>query len=83
MSIEPDVRVDYMRADIDGFVAISASKLPEDVEAHQCIVVGDDDAQPRVARVVEIAGDRATLRILRGAVEENKDLLRRAAPVVP
>jgi hypothetical protein len=80
MPVEPDVRVDYMRADIDGFVVIDASKLPAGARAHHCIVVGDDDAQPRVARIVEIAGERATLRILRGSVEENKDLLRRTAP---
>jgi hypothetical protein len=80
MPVEPDVRVDYMRADVDGFVVIDASELPAGARAHQCIVVGDDDAQPRVARIVEIAGERATLRILRGSVEENKDLLRRTAP---
>ncbi len=71
----PDIALDFMRADLAGHVTVRANKLPADIEANDCVVVGDDDAESAVARVLEIADGRAALRILAGTVEDNRDLL--------
>lgn len=42
-------------------------------------IVGDDDADPKVARIIAVDADgNVELEILRGSVESHRDLLARA-----
>lgn len=72
---KPDVIVDYMQADLDGIITVGTAELPENTHVKDHIVVGDHDAHPAVARVLEIGEERAVVRILPGSLEDNADLL--------
>jgi len=71
----PDVMIDFMRADLSGHISVQADKLPEGTRVQSYVTVGDVDAEPAVAHVLEVRDGRATLRILAGTVEDNRDLL--------
>lgn len=50
-----------------------------DVAAGRHLVIGDDDADPKVARIVAIDGDgNLQLEVLPGTVESHLDLLAQA-----
>lgn len=72
-----DVMIDFMRADLAGYITVRADKLPVGVDVNDYLVVGDTDAEPAVARVIDVRDKRATLRILPGSVDDNRDLLER------
>lgn len=80
---EPDVTIDYMQIDLDGVITIKTADLPDGADASDHIIVRDHDAEPAVARVLEIDQDRTTIRVLPGSVEDNADLLEHPAPTSP
>ena len=74
-----DLWVDYLRTDGDGFTHTSTRKARPGVElgvgAH--VVVGNEDAEPAVARVVSVDEDGVVLvAVLPGPVDAHRDLLR-------
>ena len=69
-----------MQADIDGVITVDTAKLPDGTNVGGHIVVGDDDAEPAVARILEVGRDRTVIRILPGSAEGNADLLERRSP---
>jgi len=75
-----DVIIDFMQADVDGFITIDTADLPAGTNEGSHIVVGDDDAEPAVARVLDIGTDRTCLRVLPGAAKDNSGLLERRSP---
>lgn len=77
---EPDIIIDYMQIDLDGIIAVKTADLPDGVQASDHIIVSDHDAEPAVARVLEIDQDRTTIRVLPGSVEDNVDLLEHPTP---
>lgn len=79
---QPDIILDYMQADVDGFITVDSADLPDGTTENDHIVVGDHDAEPAVARVLEIRPDRTSLRILPGAAGDNAELLARRSPTV-
>lgn len=78
--MKPDLIIDYMQADIDGVIAVATADLPGDVGVSDHIVVGDHDAEPAVARILEVGPERTSIRILPGSAEDNSDLLGRRSP---
>lgn len=80
--MKPDVIIDYMQADIDGVITVKTADLPDGTAVSDHIVVGDYDAAPAVARVLEIRSDRTAIRILPGSAEDNADLLERRSPTL-
>ncbi len=73
-----DIAVDYMDMTNDGRLWVR----PIDVRAGASIavgryvVVGDDDADPRVARIVTLDDDgNVELQVLAGSVESHAELL--------
>jgi hypothetical protein len=79
---KPDIIIDYMQADVDGFITVNTADLPGGTNEHDHIVVGDYDAEPAVARVLEIRSDRTSIRVLPGAAEDNSALLERRSPTL-
>lgn len=79
---EPDIVIDYMQADVDGFITVDTADLPEGTNEHDHIVVGDHDAEPAVARVLEIRSGRTSIGVLPGAAEDNAALLERRPPTL-
>ena len=77
---KPDIIIDYMQADVDGFITIDTSYLPAGTKVNDHIVVGDHDAEPAVARVLEIRTARTSILILPGAAEVHSALLERRSP---
>lgn len=77
---KPDIIIDYMQADIDGLVTVDTTDLPAGTNENDHIVVGDYDAEPAVARVLEIRTDRTSILVLPGAAEDNSALLERRSP---
>lgn len=80
--MKPEVIIDYMRADIDGVITVKTADLPDGTNVSDHIVVGDYDAEPAVARILEIRADRTVIRILPGSAEDNADLLERRPPTL-
>jgi NADPH-dependent ferric siderophore reductase len=80
--LKPDIIIDYMQADVDGFITVDTTDLPEGTKEHDHIVVGDHDAEPAVARVLEIGSDRTSIRVLPGAADDNSALLERRSPTL-
>ena len=72
---EPSIIIDFMQADVDGFITIDTTDLPAGTNEGDHIVVGDFDAEPAVARVLDIRTDRTSLRVLPGTAEDNSALL--------
>lgn len=72
---KPDAIIDYMQADVDGFITVDTTDLPAGANENDHILVGDYDAEPAVARVLEIRTDRTSILILPGAAEDNSALL--------
>ena len=66
----PEIIIDYMQADVDGSITVDTAELPDGTNEHDHVVVGDHDAEPAVARVLEIRSDRTTLLVLPGAAED-------------
>jgi NADPH-dependent ferric siderophore reductase len=80
--MKPDIIIDYMQADIDGVITVETAKLPDGTKVSGHIVVGDDDAEPAVARILEVGPERTAIRILPGSAEDNADLLDRPYPTL-
>lgn len=78
--MKPDMFVDYMQADIDGVITVETAKLPDGTKVSGHVVVADHDAEPAVARILEVGRDRTVIRILPGSAEDNADLLERRSP---
>ena len=78
----PEIIIDYMQADVDGSITVDTAELPDGTNEHDHVVVGDHDAEPAVARVLEIRSDRTTLLVLPGAAEDNSALLERTGPTL-
>ena len=78
--MKPDIIIDYMQADVDGVITVETAKLPDGTNVSGHIVVGDYDAEPAVARILEVGRDRTVIRILPGSAEDNVDLLERRSP---
>ena len=76
-----DIAVDFMDMTDDRRVWVRAADVREGIEVivGQHVVVGDDDADARVARVLAVdEGGNIHLEILPGAVESHTDLLTRS-----
>lgn len=74
-----DLWVDYLRTDGDGLTHTSVRNAGPGVSlrvgAH--VVVGNEDADPAVTRVVSVDDDGVVLvAVLRGPVSAHRDLLR-------
>lgn len=69
-----------MQTDGDGMITVAAKELPDGAAEHRHIVVRDHDAEPAVARVLEVQSGRAVIRVLPGSVEDNADILERDTP---
>ena len=74
---EPDIIIDFMQADVDGFITVDTTDLPAGTNEGDHIVVGDHDAEPAVARVVGILANRTCIRVLPGPAEDHSALLER------
>ena len=57
-TFKPEIIIDYMQADVDGSITVDTAELPAGTNEHDHIVVGDYDAEPAVARDLEIRSDR-------------------------
>ena len=79
---KPDIIIDFMQADVDGFITVDTADLPDGTNEHDHIVVGDYDAEPAVARVLKIRSARTSILVLPGAAEDNAALLGRRSPTV-
>ncbi len=75
--LKPDIIIDFMQADVDGYSTVATAELPAGIKEHDHIVVGDFDADPAVARVLEIQGGRTSILVLPGAAGDNAALLER------
>ena len=76
-----DIAIDFMdMTDARRLWARAADIRPGfDVVVGRYAVVGDEDADPRVAQIVAVDTDgNVELEVLRGAVESHLDLLARA-----
>jgi hypothetical protein len=75
-----DLWVDFQRADNEGLTRGNVRHARSDVELQvgDIIVVGNEEAEPGVAEVVEL-GDRGfvLLRVFPGSVDENRHRLSR------
>jgi hypothetical protein len=73
-----DLWVDFQRADNEGLTRGNAQHVRSGVELRvgDTIVVGNEDAEPGVAEVLEL-GDRGfvLLRVFPGSVDENRHRL--------
>jgi hypothetical protein len=77
--VEPQILLDYHRVAPGGLTRARRSDVRPGVQLSQwdyVVVVGDEDAEPAVAQVVDISSDGAILlRILEGSVANNAHLL--------
>lgn len=74
-----DLWVDYLRTDGDGLTHTSTRNARPGVMLREGshLVVGNEDADPAVARVVSVDEDGVVLvAVLPGPVEAHRDLLR-------
>lgn len=74
---EYDVAVDFMDMTDDRHLWARAVDVRPGltVIVGRYVVVGDEDADPRVARVVAIDGGNLELEVLAGTVDAHRDLL--------
>jgi hypothetical protein len=75
-----DIAVDFMDMTNDGRLWVRAADVHDGFEpaAGRCAVVGDDDADPRAARIVEISDDGLIhLEVLPGPLEAHGEALAR------
>ncbi len=73
-----DISVDYMDMTNDRHLWVRSADARPGVElfAGRHVIVGDDDADPKVARIVAIDADgNVELEVLPGSVESHADLL--------
>ena len=76
-----DIAVDFMDMTDDRRLWVRPADVRRDMDlaVGRHLVVGDDDADPKVARIVAIDGDgNLELEILPGTVESHLDLLAQA-----
>lgn len=76
-----DVAVDFMDMTNDRRMWVRAvdARPGVDLAVGRHVIVGDDDADPRVARIVDTdAEGNVELVVLAGTVESHQDLLARA-----
>ncbi len=76
-----DIAVDFMDMTDDRRLWVRAEDARAGfvVEVGRYAVVGDDDADPKVARIVEISSDgNVLLEVLPGPVEAHRDVLAQA-----
>jgi hypothetical protein len=76
--VEPQILLDYHRVAPGGLTRARRSDVRPGVQLSQWdyVVVGDEDAEPAVAQVVDVSSDGAILlRILEGSVATNAHLL--------
>lgn len=75
--LKPDIIIDFMQADVDGYITVATAELPAGTNEHDHIVVGDYDAEPAVARVLDVQLDRTAILVLPGTAGDNAALLER------
>lgn len=79
MGLERDFTVDFTNVDSDGLTHASMRDAvrPDRVVVGAHLVVGDDDADPAVARVVDVNPDSGIvlLNVLPGHAEEHQHLV--------
>lgn len=80
--MKPEMIIDYMQADIDGVITVETAELPRDIGVGDHILVGDHDAEPAVARVLDIEPDRTLIRVLPGSAEDHVDLIGQRSPTL-
>jgi hypothetical protein len=79
-AMEPHILLDYHRVASGGLTRARVSDVRPGIRISQWdyVVVGDEDAEPAVAQVVEISEDGAILlRVLDGSVVDNAHFLDR------
>jgi len=77
-----DLWVDFHRVDADGLTHASLKDATDGsaIEPGRYVIVGDEDADPAVARVIEVRADGVVLlRVLPGHADEHLDLLGRSS----
>lgn len=78
MADEFEIAVDFMDMTNDRHLWVRTADVRPGVQiaVGRHVVVGDDDADPKVARVVAVDGDgNVELEVLTGSVESHADLL--------
>lgn len=78
--MEPHIMLDYHRVAPGGLTRARQSDVRPGVQVARWdyVVVGDDDAEPAVAQIVEMGREGGLLlRVLDGAVADNAHLLNR------
>ncbi len=73
-----DIAVDFMDMTNDRrlWVRSADARLGVEVSVGRHVIVGDDDADPKVARIVTVDADgNIELEVLPGSVESHADLL--------
>jgi hypothetical protein len=81
-----DLWVDFHRVDADGLTHGSLKDASPDVavEAGRYLIVGDEDADPAVAQVVEVKTNGVVLlRVLPGHADQHLDLVAPRPPWRP
>ncbi len=76
-----DLWIDFQRGDDDGLTSANVRNLRAGltVQLGDTIVVGNEDAEPGVAEVVEV-GENGFLLVFPGSVEEQRNRLRSGGP---
>ena len=78
MADEYEIAVDFMDMNNDGHLWARAADVRAGLEllVGRHVVVGDEDADPRVARIVAVDADgNVELKVLPGSVESHSDLV--------
>lgn len=80
--MKPEMIIDYMQADIDGVITVDTAELPDGITVGGHILVGDHDAEPAVARVLDVGPDRTVIRVLPGSAQDHDDLIGHRSPTL-
>ena len=78
MAADYDLAVDFMDMTDDRRLLTRSTDVRAGFEAAvgRYVIVGDDDADPKVARIIAVDADgNIELEVLRGSVEAHRDLL--------